>query len=412
LYLCGGGKQRPPAWRATQWRSKMSATTTHERKGGRPLTLGLGSVGKLAVSWAVGGGILVGGVLVAAMTLAGQLSGFGLLLTATGLFAVGGVLGFIHGGLLGWLGRPATESHRDALGSLGMGVVYAVPALLVSWLVAGWIAMTSVALYTGKIAGLIGCGLAWLVGAALLVVAAEQGWSALRRLYAGWANARVATLLIGAMYGGLLAVFVAERPQLWGLPVQVTPVGAVLLATAVTLWLAGPAVAVALALIERLPAHRPAVAFEGRGKAVVSVGIAVGVGVLMALMALPFYTAAYGVTTGGVAGVVSGALVDEVLFRLFLVTAVAWVGLRHFGLTEGKAVGLAIAVAALAQVLIYLPGVLAIGFPSTATLVGFVTVTALVPAVAFGVLYWQRGFGTALVAHATALAALLLVVGV
>jgi hypothetical protein len=390
----------------------MSATTTHERKGGRPLTLGLGSVGKLAVSWAVGGGILVGGVLVAAMTLAGQLSGFGLLLTATGLFAVGGVLGFIHGGLLGWLGRPATESHRDALGSLGMGVVYAVPALLVSWLVAGWIAMTSVALYTGKIAGLIGCGLAWLVGAALLVVAAEQGWSALRRLYAGWANARVATLLIGAMYGGLLAVFVAERPQLWGLPVQVTPVGAVLLATAVTLWLAGPAVAVALALIERLPAHRPAVAFEGRGKAVVSVGIAVGVGVLMALMALPFYTAAYGVTTGGVAGVVSGALVDEVLFRLFLVTAVAWVGLRHFGLTEGKAVGLAIAVAALAQVLIYLPGVLAIGFPSTATLVGFVTVTALVPAVAFGVLYWQRGFGTALVAHATALAALLLVVGV
>jgi hypothetical protein len=389
----------------------MSATMMKERKEGRPLTLGLGSAGKLAVSWAVGGGILVGGVVVAGMTLAGQLSGFGLLLTATGLFAVGAVLGFVHGGLLGWIGRPATESRRAALASLGMGAVYAVPALLVSWLVAGWIAMTSVALYSGKVGGLIGSGIAWLVGAALLVVAAEQGWAALRRLYAGWSNARVASLLVAALYGGLLAVFLAERPQLWGLPVQVTPVGAVLLATGTTLWLAGPLVALSLALLDRLPVARPAVAFGGRSTALVSVGIAVGVGVVMALLALPFYTTTYGVTTGGLAGVLSGALMDEVLFRLFLVTAVAWVGLREFGFTEAKAVGVAVAVAALAQVLIYLPGVLAIGFPSTAMLLGFVLVTALVPAVAFGVLYWQRGFGTALVAHATALLALFLIAG-
>jgi hypothetical protein len=390
----------------------MSATMKQETQGVKALTLGLGSVGKLAVSWAVAGGILVGGILVAAMTLAGQLSGFGLLLTATGLFAVGGVLGFIHGGLLGWLGRPSTESRRQALASLGMGAVYAVPALLVSWLVAGWIAMTTVALYSGKVAGLIGSGIAWLIGAALLVVAAERGWSAIRRLYAGWSNARVASLLVAALYGGLLAVFLAERPQLWGLSVQVTPVGAVLLATAATLWLVGPVVAVSLALLDRMPVTRPAVAFGGRSSAVVSIGIAVAVGVVMALIALPFYTTTYGVTTGGMAGALSGALMDEVLFRLFLVTAVAWVGLREFGFTEGKAVAVAVAVAALAQVLIYLPGVLAIGFPSTATLLGFLAVTALVPALAFGVLYWQRGFGTALVAHATALLALFLIVGV
>lgn len=390
----------------------MSAIMKQIGEGGRPLTLGLGSVGRLAVSWAVGGGVLVGGVLVGAMTLAGQLSGFGLLLTSTGLFVVGGVLGFVHGGLLGWLGRPPTESRRAALASLGMGAVYAVPALMVSWLVAGWIAMTTVALYSGKVAGLVGSGVAWLIGAALVVVAAEQGWSAVRRLYAGWSNARVATLLVAGLYGGLLAVFLAERPQLWGLSVQVTPVGAVLLATATTLWLAGPVVAVSLALLDRMPSVRPAVAFGGRGSALVSVGIAVVVGVVMALIALPFYTTTYGVTTGGVAGALSGALMDEVLFRLFLVTAVAWLGLREFGFTEGKAVGVAIAVAALAQVLIYLPGVLAIGFPSTATLLGFLAVTAVVPAAAFGVLYWQRGFGTALVAHATALLALFLVAGV
>jgi hypothetical protein len=390
----------------------MSVKATGTRSGGRPLTLGLGEVGKLAVSWAVAGGILVGGVLVAGMTLAGQLSGFGLLLTATGLFAVGGILGFIHGGLLGWIGRPEEVGRREALASLGMGAVYAVPALLVSWLVAGWIAMTSVALYSGKVAGLVGSGMAWLISAALLVLAAEQGWDAVRRLYARWSNGRVASLLVAALYGGLLAVFIAERPQLWGLPVQVTPVGAVLLATGATLWLAGPLVALSLALLDRLPGYRPAVAFSGRSSALVSVGVAVGVGVVLALIALPFYSTAYGVSTGGVAGVLSKALVDEVLFRLFLVTAVAWVGIREFGFTESKAVGVAIAVAALAQVLIYLPGVLAVGFPSTGTLLGFVAVTALVPALAFGVLYWQRGFGTALVAHATAMAALLLVAGV
>ncbi len=389
----------------------MSATMMETRKGGRALTLGLGSAGKLAVSWAVGGGILVGGVLVAAMTLAGQLSGFGLLLTATGLFAVGAVLGFVHGGLLGWIGRREDESHRDALVSLGMGAVYAVPALLVSWLVAGWIAMTSVALYSGKVAGLVGSGVGWLIGIALLVVSAEQGWTAVRRLYASWSNARVASLLVAALYGGLLAVFLAERPQLWGLHVQVTPVGAVLLATAVTLWLASPVVAVSLSLLDRLPSHRPAVAFGGRGTALVSMGIAVAVGVVVALIALPFYTTAYGLSAGGLAGGLSGALVDEVLFRLFVVTAVAWVGLREFGFTESKAVGVAIGVATLAQVLIYLPGILAIGFPSTATLLGFVVVTAIVPAVAFGVLFWQRGFGTAVLAHATALTALFLVVG-
>lgn len=387
------------------------STTTQERKDGRPLTLGVGSVGKVAVSWAIGGGILVGGVVVAAMTLAGQLSGFGLLLTCTGLFVVGGVLGFIHGGLIGWVGRPAGESRREALASLGMGAIYAVPALLVSWLVAGWIAMTSVALYSGKAAGLIGCGIAWLAGVALLVVAAEQGWSALSRLYGGWSNARVATLLVAALYGGLLAVFVSERPQLWGLPVQVTPVGAVLLATGATLWLAGPMVGLSLRLLDRLPTSRPAMTFSGRGSALASIGIAMAVGMVMALIALPFYSAAYGVTTGGLASVLSGALVDEVVFRLFLVTLVAWVGLREFGFTEGKAVGVAVAVAALAQVLIYLPGVLAVGFPSLGTLIGFVAVTSLVPAVAFGVLYWRRGFGAAVVAHATALGALFLIVG-
>jgi hypothetical protein len=388
----------------------MSATD-YGQNDGRTLTRGLGRPGKLAVSWAAGGGILVGGFLVAAMTLTGQLSGHALLLTCTGLFVIGAALGFVHGAVLGWMGRSEEESRKATLGSLAMGAAYAVPALLVAWLIAGWIAMTSVALYAGKAPAIIGCGLAWLVGFGLVVLAAENGWAALRTAYAGWSNARVATLLVAGLFGGLLAVFLAEQPQIWGLQLRVTPVGAVLLALAMTLWLAGPVVTVSLALLDRLPTPRPAVAFGGSGNAVVSIAMALVVGVVMALIALPFYQAAYGVSTGGIATVVSTALVDEVLLRLFLMTGVAWLLLREFDVSAGRAAALSVGVAAGVQVLLYLPGVLAIGFPSAGVTAGFLAVTALVPAVAFGLLFWRRGFGTALVAHATALGALLLIVG-
>ena len=208
-----------------------------------------------------------------------------------------------------------------------------------------------------------------------------------------------------------MAVFLSEQPQIWGLPLRVTPVGAVLLALAATLWLAGPLVTLSLGLMDRLPVRRPAVAFGGRGEAVVSVAIALVVGVVMALIALPFYEAAYGAGAPGLVSAMGTALVDEVLLRLFLVTAVAWVLLREFRMSEVGAAALAVAVAAGVQVLIYLPGVLTIGFPTMGMLIGFMAVTVLVPAVAFGLLYWRRGFGTALVAHATALGALLLIVG-
>lgn len=390
----------------------MSATTAgYERRDGRTVTRGIGLAGRTAVSWGAAGGILIGGFLVAAMTLAGQLSGHGLLMTATGLFITGAVLGFAHGGVLGWLGRPAKVSRRDALAGLALAGAYAVPALLLSWLVAGWIAMTTVALWTGKTLALVGVVAAWVVGLGVVAAGAANGWRSLRGAYGKWEHARAGTLLVAALFGGLLAVFLAERPELWGLQVRVTPVGAVLLALAATLWLAGPVVTVALALLDRLPRPRPAVGFGTPRQAVLGVAAAMLVGVVLALLALPFYQAAYGIGTGGAAGALAAALVDEVLLRLFLVTGVAWVLLREFDLPPARAAWLAVAVGALAQVLIYLPGVLAVGFPSWMTAVGFLAATALVPAVAFGILYWRRGFGAALLAHATALIALFLITG-
>ncbi len=387
----------------------MTTMTEGATQATSPLTRGIGPVGKVAVSWGAAGGVLVGGFLVAAMTLAGKLSGHALLLTSSGLFVVGAGLGFTHGAVLGWMGRARDVSRRVAVGQLGLAAVYAVPALLVSWLVAGWIAMTSVALYTGKMAPLVGSGIAWLVGIGLVVLSLEQGWAAIRGAYASWSNARAGTLIVAALFSGLLAAFLTERPELWGVHLRVTPVGAVLLALAATLWLAGPLVTLSLVLLQRLPVRAPSVAFGGKGSTAVSVAVAVLVGVGMALIALPFYQGDYVLPASTVAGVLSTALLDEVLLRLFLVTAVTWVLLRELKIGSGRAAALAVAAGAAVQVLIYLPGVLAIGFPSASMTAGFLATTVAVPAIAFGLLFWRRGFGTALVAHATTLAALLIV---
>jgi hypothetical protein len=386
-------------------------TESVDRNSGKTVTAGIGLTGKVAVAWSAAGGILVGGFLVAAMTLTGQLSGHALLLTCTGLFVVGAVLGYIHGAVLGWMGRTKSEERKTTLGGLALSAAYAIPALLVSWLIAGWIAMTSTALYAGKTGAIIGCGIAWLVGLALVAIAAENGYKALRNAYSGWSNARVGTLIVAALFGGLLAVFLADQPTIWGLELQFTPVGAVLLALAATLWLAGPMVTASLGLLDKLPTPRPAKAFGGKGQAVVSIAIALVVGVAMALIAMPFYGAATGVHPTGLAAAVSTALVDEVLLRLFLMTGIAWVLLREFKVSAGRAAAMAVIAAAVVQGLIYLPGVLQIGFPSPVTAFGFLAVTALVPAIAFGWLFWKRGFGTALVAHATALGALILITG-
>ena len=72
----------------------MSAIArTYDRPLGTELPRGIGLHGRVAVTWAAAGGILLGGVLVAVMTLAGRLSGHGLFFTVSGLFVIGAVLG-------------------------------------------------------------------------------------------------------------------------------------------------------------------------------------------------------------------------------------------------------------------------------------------------------------------------------
>jgi hypothetical protein len=384
-----------------------------------PLARDFGLPGWVTVTWTGAGAFLVGGFLVAAMTLAGQMSGSSLLLTSSGLFLVGAMLGFVHGATLGFFGRPAEMSGRAAISSILMGAMYSIPVLAIGLVVSGWIAMTVVSLYAGSIVAMALTAAAWAVGLTLVFFAGVRGLAGLRNAYARWPERRLGTVLTAASFAALLTTFVADRPVLWGIELRVTEVGAVLLAVFATIWLAGPVVTMALHAAHRVPRLREATAKPTTGRFLASVGLGLVVGLVLAMIALPFFNAPLRVAVPGVgAGMLgmvavslSRALVDEVLLRLFLVSATAWLILRWKNVRMGEAATAAVLVGAVVQLVLYLPWVMGIGFPSVVTAAAFVLLVVIVPALAFGALYWTRGFGAALLANATAIVMVALMAG-
>ena len=383
---------------------------------GTDLPRGIGLTGRVAVSWAVAGGVALGGFLVAALTLAGQLSANGLLITSTVLFSVGGLVGFIHGGALGYLGRGRSTTRKQALAALALAALYSIPLMAAGWVATGWIAMTVVTLYARTITGYIGMVIGWGAGAAILATAVVLGWRALRRAYERWPDAPLGTVLVAASFAGLVVNLLPARPTLWGVGMRVTEVGAIVLSVLIALWIVGPLVTVALALVRRLPGHALSLGLTGRGGPIASIAVGFVVGLVLGLLALPFHIAPLSVPAlgagvgalGGLTMAVGQVLVNEVLLRLILMSAAVWLLLRWYPIRKEGAAVLAVLISALAQLALYLPGIVAIGFPSVLSALGYTVVTVVIPAVVFGVVFYARGFATAVVADATALVALAL----
>ncbi len=396
----------------------MSSTVAEitARPQGTELPRGIGLTGRVALSWAVAGGIVTGGFLVAVLTLAEKMSANGLLITSTVLFTLGGLAGFIHGGALGYLGRGPETTRKEALAALSLALLYTIPLMAAAWVATGWIAMTVMTLYTHTVLGYIGMMIGWGAGLAVLATAIVLGWQALRRAYARWSDAPVGTVLVAASFGGLVVNLVASRPTLWGLGVQVTEVGAIILSALIALWVVGPLVTVALAIVRRLPSRTLALGLVGRGGPLASAAIGLAAGLVLGLIALPFHSAPLSIpavgagagTLGSVVIAVSRALVDEVLLRLILMTGAIWLLLRLYPLEKQGAALLAVTVSALAQLVLYLPAIVSIGFPSALSALGYTAVTVVVPALVFGLVFYARGFTAAVLADATALTALAL----
>jgi len=108
-----------------------------------------------------------------------------------------------------------------------------------------------------------------------------------------------------------------------------------------------------------------------------------------------------------------GGVTEEMLMRWGLMTALVWLPWRFIqkrrGLPRPAYVIGAIFIAALLFGALHLPAAAAMGASLTAPVVTYVIVGNTVPAVLFGFLYWRNGLEAAILAHALAHAAAVLV---
>jgi hypothetical protein len=374
---------------------------------GSALARAIGLHGRTAVLWGMAGGVGLGGVVVAMLTLGGRMSGHAMFAASTGLFVVGAVLGLIHGVTLGLLGRPAETTASEAARDLGRATLYAIPGLAVAWLVSVWVALTLIGYYAGTPGALAGVALGWLGAAAILGAAAVHGSRAIANAYARWSERRIGTLLVAGTFAALTMIFLADRPELWGIRLRLTETGAVLLAATLSIWVVGPLVTIALRLARQVPTVRVGAGLVRSRWTVGDIVVGIAAGLVVGLIAVPFMTPSpVPATAGALVVEVGQALVDEVLLRLFLVTAVGWVLLRWHRLRAAEAAVGAIALTAIVQTALYWPAALAVGFPAWSGTAAFIATAVILPAVVFGTLFWRRGFGTALVADATAVVAI------
>jgi len=378
---------------------------------------GLDLPAAVAISWSLAGGMLLGGAAVVWMILTNRMSGHLLLLASASLFALGAVIGLVHGGILGVVGRPEGTSQRQALGAMVHGLLYLVPALLLGWLIAGWVAAMPIALSGDHIVAAVISALAWVGMGATVYFAGSTGLHALGLAYRRWPDRVPGTVMVGATLVALLVAFAIEPPTIWFTDVRLKMPGAVLLALGATFWFYGPIITLSLSVLRRAMPLFPATRVLDRVHAwrgiLTRVGIAVLAGVGVALLALPFHKGSLQIPTDverlgllpAMGMAVASAVTDELLLRLFVLTVALVIAVRRLPNDRAWAVALAVAVATLADLLLHWPSVVSLGLPGVSMVVAYAVARMAIPAVLFGYLYWRRGLGTALAAHAAAGAA-------
>jgi hypothetical protein len=105
----------------------------------------------------------------------------------------------------------------------------------------------------------------------------------------------------------------------------------------------------------------------------------------------------------------SQAFTDELFFRLFTMTVAFVLAVRL--MPQGRhAVAIAIATGVALDLIVHLRDLPALGLPGALAITGYATVRIVIPAIAFGYLFWKRGLGTAVGAHVASGAALGLLV--
>ena len=223
--------------------------------GYSPANLGL--VGQMATSWGVVGGLLAACV-VSVLMMTGKVSASIGFLTTTLFFLGGWLVGFLHGGLVGYMGRPDHVSRLLALKRIGLAVLYAMPAMLLGWCLAMCVTVGTVGV-VGRRPALLVFAVVGLGGlAAAAVWAVVEARRAVEHLTRRWPGAKGGLTLLGMAFLALLPFFLVLRPEIWFLGLRPTPPLAALMAAAATLWIGGPLVAVSLLTLRAWRKRHPA----------------------------------------------------------------------------------------------------------------------------------------------------------
>ncbi len=215
------------------------ASTAGGPDGSGFLSRQLGLVGQVATSWAVAGG-LVAALVVTAHVAAGNLSSSASFITTTVFFLVGSLVGFVHGALLAYLGRPSDVTWRLAIRRLGLSLLYDVPAVMLGWVVAMVITLSAVSAMSGRIAAVAVSAVGWIAAALVLWWAIEETMDAGRNLFRRWPDARSLALVLALAFLVLVPAFLFTRPEIWGTSVRPSATAAAAMAVGATLWIAGP----------------------------------------------------------------------------------------------------------------------------------------------------------------------------
>lgn len=371
----------------------------------------------VSIAWTLAGGMLFGGAAVVAMIATNRMSGHLMLTASATLFAIGALVGLVHGVALGILGRQEGTSVRDAIHAMAHGLIYLVPALLLGWLIAGWVAAMPLAL-TGKhvIASAVSA-LAWLAMLVTVYFAGSTGLHAASLAYRRWPHRVAGTALVATVLVTQVAAFLVQPPTLWPTSIRLTTPGALILALVSTFWFYGPVITVGLFLVRRVRPDLREVAlpaqFDAR-RIATSAGIAVAAGLALALIALPFYRGTMHLPSDvsrfgfvpAVLGMLATSVTDELFLRLFAMTLAFIVASRFFPEKGTRAVAIAIAAATVIDLAVHATGIPGLGLPNAGAVMAYAAVRIVIPAVMFGYLFWRRGLGTAVGAHLSTSAAI------
>jgi hypothetical protein len=368
----------------------------------------------VVITWAVAGGMLLGGAAVAALVFAGRLSGHLVLATSATLYVVGALLGLGHGVLLGVFGR-AGGTPRRALEGIAHGAIYLIPALLLGWLVAGWVAAFPVAVLADRTVATLVSVLAWAMLAVTLYAALESGLRAARHAMRRWPDRVAGTLLTFGVLVALTAMVAWERPVIWFTGTRLSTAGSVAFVLAATFWFYGPLITAGLALLRRVRPMLPSASrvFPGAWReGAARIGVAGAAALVVALLAAPFHEGVLGLPTAaerlGAPRVlilaVAGALTNELVFRLFVFTLACVVAARVFK-RRVAVVAAAVSVATVLDLLVHYASVPALGLPSASVVAAYLVARLAIPAALFGYVFWRQGLGAAVGAHAAADAA-------